>query len=78
MPTGVPRKPRPGIWKAGCSASVISYMERVARTAAATSPPTNRTIAGDAAIANPPTPDVSVIVESPMSGLASAGPYEPR
>jgi len=31
-------------------------------------------IAGAAAIANPPIPAVSVIAESPMSGLASCGP----
>ena len=31
-----------------------------------------------AAIANPPMPPVSVIAESPMSGLASSGPKPPR
>ena len=35
-------------------------------------PPTNPTIAGDAAMANPPKPTVSVMAESPMSGLASS------
>ena len=29
-------------------------------------------------IANPPRPTVSVIAESPMSGLASCAPYPPR
>jgi hypothetical protein len=37
-------------------------------------PPTNETIAGAAAIENPPRPIVSVIVESPMSRFASSGP----
>ena len=78
MPTGVPRKSRIGTWYAGCSARVISYIRCVAASASGTSPPMNRTIAGAAAIAKPPTPEVSVIVESPMSGLASAGPYAPR
>ena len=34
----------------------------------------DRTIAGAVAIAKPPSPAVSVIAESPMSGLASSGP----
>ena len=36
------------------------------------SDPTNPTIAGEAAIAKPPRPTVSVMAESPMSGLASS------
>ena len=56
----------------GCSARVISYISSVRRTAPAAVPPTNPTMAGDAAMANPPSPTVSVIAESPMSGLASA------
>ena len=78
MPVGVPRKPSTGTWYVGFSASVISYISRVASIASATSPPTNRTIAGAAAIAKPPIPAVSVIAESPMSGLASSGPNAPR
>ena len=74
MPVGVPRNSRIGTWYDGCSARVISYIERVARSAIGTSPPTNLTIAGAAAIAKPPMPAVSVIAESPMSGLASSGP----
>ena len=53
---------------------MISYIVRVARSASGTSPPTKRTIAGAAAIAKPPMPAVSVMAESPMSGLASSGP----
>ena len=74
MPVGVPRKPSIGIWNAGFSASVISYIGSVVASASATVPPTNCTIAGAAAIAKPPRPAVSVIAESPMSGLASSGP----
>jgi hypothetical protein len=57
---------------------VISYIRAVVRRAYAASPPTRRTIAGAAAIAKPPRPPVSVIAESPMSGLASSGPKSPR
>ncbi len=78
MPVGVPRKPSTGTWYVGLSASVISYISRVASIASATSPPTNFTIAGAAAIAKPPMPPVSVMAESPMSGLASSGPNAPR
>ncbi|MNC29532.1 hypothetical protein D3C75_777800 [compost metagenome] len=38
-------------------------------------PPTNFTIAGDDAIANPPTPAVSVMALSPRSAAASSTPY---
>jgi hypothetical protein len=78
IPVGTPRKSRTGSWYVGCSVSVISYIRRVAASASCTEPPTNRTIAGAVAIAKPPIPAVSVIAESPMSGLASAGPYPPR
>ena len=52
----------------------MSYIVCVARRANGTSPPTNCTMAGAAAMANPPMPAVSVMAESPMSGLASSGP----
>ena len=52
----------------------MSYIARVASSASSAPPPTKRTIAGAAAIAKPPSPTVSVIVLSPMSGLASSGP----
>ena len=74
MPTGVPRNSSAGTANSGCSASVISYIRRVAASADAAVPPTSLTIAGAAAIANPPRPPVSVIAESPMSGFASCGP----
>ncbi len=78
MPVGAPRKSSTGSGYAGFSATVISYSSRVVRMASTTEPPTNRTIAGAPAIANPPSPAVSVIAESPMSGLASSDPYPPR
>jgi hypothetical protein len=78
MPVGEPRKSKTGIWYAGFSARVISYINWVASIAWGTSPPTNFTIAGAAAIAKPPIPAVSVMAESPMSGFASSGPNEPR
>ena len=56
------------------SPRVISYIVRVVRRANGPSPPTKRTIAGAAAIAKPPMPAVSMIAQSPMSGLASSGP----
>ena len=78
MPVGAPRKSSTGNGYAGFSATVISYISRVVRSASDTVPPTNRTIAGAPAMANPPSPAVSVMAESPMSGLASSGPYPPR
>ena len=60
--------------KWGCSSTVISYISMVARTASCGEPPMKVTIAGAAAMAKPPMPMVSVIVLSPMSGLASSGP----
>src|ERR671910_594264 len=56
----------------------MSYMARVAATASSGVPPTKRTIAGAAAMAIPPMPMVSVMVESPMSRLASSGPNPGR
>jgi hypothetical protein len=49
-------------------------MSRVAASASAGVPPTNSTMAGAPAIAKPPSPAVSVIALSPMSGLASPAP----
>lgn len=74
MPVGAPRKSSTGIAYIGCSPTVISYIRRDAASASDTSPPTKRTIAGAAAIEKPPRPAVSVMAESPMSGLASSGP----
>ena len=75
---GVPRKSSAGIWYVSFSPTVISYICSVKVTASAGEPPTNFTIAGAAAIANPPMPVVSVITESPMSRAASSGPYPGR
>ena len=74
MPVGAPSKSSTGIVQRGFAASVISRIRRVVARASGTVPPTNRTIAGAVAIENPPIPAVSVIAESPMSGLASSGP----
>ena len=53
---------------------VDTNVRRVVARASGTVPPTSRTIAGAVAIEKPPMPAVSVIAESPMSGLASSGP----
>ena len=74
MPDGLPAKFSGGSGKAGCGASVIRRIERLAASASAGVPPTNVVIDGEAAMAKPPMPSVSVIAESPMSGLASSGP----
>ena len=58
--------------KWGCSATVISYISRVASRASLGVPLTKVTMAGAAAMAKAPMPAVSVIVLSPMSGLASS------
>src|SRR3989304_1363348 len=71
MPVGVPRNPRTGMPQAGFSATVISYISCVAAVASCGVPPPKWTIAGAAAMAKAPIPAVSVMVESPMSGLAS-------
>ena len=82
IPVGVPLKSSAGIPNAGFSARVISYISRVEARASRAVPLTNVTIAGAAAMANAPIPAVSVIAESPTSGLASAavnpGKYSPR
>ena len=65
-------KSRKGIRKCLCWAHVISYILLVTSRAVWTLPPTHDTMAGAAAIANPPKPAVSVIELSPRSGFASA------
>ena len=69
-----PGSPGPAPTSGGSRPSVISCIRRVVASASGTVPPTKRTIAGAVAIAKPPMPAVSVIAESPMSGLASSGP----
>src|SRR5581483_3991488 len=56
IPVGEPRKSSDGMAWFGFSASVISYISRVASRAAVASPPTTRVMAGAAAIAKPPRP----------------------
>src|SRR3972149_3427455 len=81
MPVGVPRKSSGGVVKCLCSATVISYISSVAFRASWGVPLTKVTMAGAAAMANPPMPAVSVMVLSPMSALASSlekpGKYRP-
>ena len=72
MPSGVPRKLSTGTVKNSCSPAVIWYISCVTLNARSAVPPTKRTMAGAAAIAKPPMPPVSVMLESPMSGLASS------
>ncbi len=74
IPVGVPTNPSGGSAYDGLRASVIRPISRVNSRASEGLPPTKRTIAGAAAIANPPIPNVSVIALSPRSGLASSGP----
>ena len=58
---------------AGLRPTVISAIERVNAAASEARPaPTYPTTAGAAAMAKPPSPMVSTMAESPMSGLASA------
>ncbi len=72
MPVGTPRKSSEGSVHSGFSPAVISYIVRVKFNASIADPaPTNPATAGEAAIANPPRPIVSMMVESPMSGFAS-------
>jgi hypothetical protein len=78
IPNGTPRKPSTGSVQVGCSDTVSWYISSVQVRASSASPPTRPTMAGAPAMANPPSPTVSVIAESPMSGLASAGPKPPR
>src|SRR6266571_4223128 len=65
MPTGVPRKPKYGILKSGCSATVMSYMAEFIRTISAADPPWYACRPNAAAWANPPRPTVSVMWLSP-------------
>ena len=58
---GEPQKSSVGSAWSGFRASVISPISRLERSASAAVPPTKRTIAGAAAMANAPMPAVSVI-----------------
>ena len=69
---GVPAKLRAGSVNAGFTPSVIQSIRLLFAVASAGVPPTNCTIAGDAAMANPPSPLVSVMAESPRSAAASS------
>ena len=72
MPVGTPSKSSAGIAHTGFVERVISLMARVKLAALEGAPaPTNPATAGAAAMANPPRPMVSTMVESPMSGFAS-------
>ena len=71
-PAGVPPKFNGGSVNAGLLPSVIDSIRRLLAVASAGVPPTNWTIAGEAAIAKPPRPLVSVIAESPRSAAASS------
>jgi hypothetical protein len=75
MPAGVPVKFIAGNVKPLLRPSVMCVISRVFAIASCGVPPTNCTIAGAVAIANPPSPAVSVIELSPMSGAACSGPY---
>ncbi len=72
MPAGVAAKSSCGRVKASLRPMVMCAMRCELATASAAEPPTNCTIAGAAAMAKAPMPAVSVMVLSPMSGLASA------
>ena len=72
IPAGVPPKLSGGSVNAGLLPSVIESIRRLCAVASAGVPPTNWTIAGEAAIANPPSPLVSVMAESPKSAAASS------
>ncbi len=61
-----------GSVNAGLLPSVIDSIRRLFAVASAGVPPTNCTMAGDAAIAKPPRPLVSVMAESPRSAAASS------
>ena len=74
IPAGVPPKFSGGSVNAGFCPSVILDILRLFAVASAGVPPTNWTIAGDAAIAKPPSPLVSVMAESPRSAAASSMP----
>src|SRR5256885_1159719 len=73
IPAGAPRSSSVGILKCGCSPTQISSISPVAAIASRMPPaPTNRATEGEAAMAPPPSPIVSTIALSPMSGLASS------
>ena len=72
IPAGVPPKFNGGNVNAGLVPRVIVSIRRLFAVASAGVPPTNWTMAGEAAIAKPPSPFVSVIAESPRSAAASA------
>lgn len=65
IPAAVGAKLRAGSVNAGLPPRVIACIRRLLLVASAGVPPTNLTIAGDDAIAKPPTPAVSVIALSP-------------
>ncbi len=72
MPVGTPAKSIAGMAHAGLGPTVISAIERVKAAASDARPaPTYPTTAGAAAMANAPSPTVSTMAESPMSGFAS-------
>lgn len=65
IPAAVGAKLRAGSVNAGLPPRVMACIRRLLLVASAGVPPTNLTIAGDDAIAKPPTPAVSVIALSP-------------
>ena len=74
MPAGVPVKFIAGRVNALLRPSVMCVISRVLAMASCGVPPTNCTMAGAVAMAKPPSPAVSVIELSPMSGAACSGP----
>ena len=74
MPAAVGPKFSAGNVNAGLVPIVIDCIRRLFSVASAGVPPTNLTMAGAAAMANPPTPAVSVIALSPRSAAASFTP----
>ena len=73
IPVEIPWKSQVGIGKFGLAVVVISVMSLLIRRASSKPPVhTKRGTAGAAIIAKPPTPKVSVIALSPMSGEASS------
>src|SRR4029077_9731998 len=72
MPVGTPAKSIAGMVHAGLGPTAISAIERVNTAASDARPaPIYPTTAGAAAIAKPPSPTVSTMAESPISGFAS-------
>ena len=74
IPAAVGAKLRAGSVNAGLPPRVMACIRRLLLVASTGVPPTNLTIAGDDAIAKPPTPAVSVIALSPRSAAASSTP----